>query len=503
MRLEVPASAVGLEGKTVNGMAFSLYDGRATWDKAGKVGLMYGAGPPINNRVYAVDAGRNRLTAVNGVEMIYDAAGNQTDDGSGQRTYDGENRMLTATNGGVGSSYTYDADGRRVRRIVGGLETWHVYGIGGELLVEYAAGAAPSAPQKVYGYRNGQLLVVSDASETGDRRMQWLVQDHLGSTRMVVDGSGSLGGVRRHDFAPFGEELGAGVGIRSAALGYGDDSVRQKFAGYERDIESGLDFAEARYYANVQGRFTSVDPYNAVLERQYAQDKKEGEKQFLAYLNIPQQWNRYAYAINNPLAYIDPTGEAIELVGSEEERKKQLEALKQVVGKEAGTYLYENKVTDKSGTRYFVGILGNGPSGKGPAFENINSAAGEVAAIIRDPPIQRIGIVSEGTTLTNDSGHSTTIGPIDKGLSPGVTSMYGGHWTSYILDPATKPGYLPGVYMSDGMPSQPTTGELLGHELGHGRARATGDPNSNAASLRIENKVRTEVNHKKSTRIIH
>ncbi len=503
VRLEVPASAVGLEGKTVNGMAFSLYDGRATWDKAGKVGLMYGAGPPINNRVYAVDAGRNRLTAVNGVEMIYDAAGNQTDDGSGQRTYDGENRMLTATNGGVGSSYTYDADGRRVRRIVGGLETWHVYGIGGELLVEYAAGAAPSAPQKVYGYRNGQLLVVSDASETGDRRMQWLVQDHLGSTRMVVDGSGSLGGVRRHDFAPFGEELGAGVGIRSAALGYGDDSVRQKFAGYERDIESGLDFAEARYYANVQGRFTSVDPYNAVLERQYAQDKKEGEKQFLAYLNIPQQWNRYAYAINNPLAYIDPTGEAIELVGSEEERKKQLEALKQVVGKEAGTYLYENKVTDKSGTRYFVGILGNGPSGKGPAFENINSAAGEVAAIIRDPPIQRIGIVSEGTTLTNDSGHSTTIGPIDKGLSPGVTSMYGGHWTSYILDPATKPGYLPGVYMSDGMPSQPTTGELLGHELGHGRARATGDPNSNAASLRIENKVRTEVNHKKSTRIIH
>src|SRR6266498_498534 len=490
VRLEVPASAVGLEGKTVDGMAFTLCDGRATWDKAGKVGLMYGAGPPINNRVYAVDAGRNRLTAVNGVEMIYDAAGNQTDDGSGQRTYDGENRMLTATNGGVGSSYTYDADGRRVRRIVGGLETWHVYGIGGELLVEYAAGAAPSAPQKVYGYRNGQLLVVSDASETGDRRMQWLVQDHLGSTRMVVDGSGSLGGVRRHDFAPFGEELGAGVGIRSAALGYGDDSVRQKFAGYERDIESGLDFAEARYYANVQGRFTSVDPYNAVLERQYAQDKKEGEKQFLAYLNIP-------------LAYIDPTGEAIELVGSEEERKKQLEALKQVVGKEAGTYLYENKVTDKSGTRYFVGILGNGPSGKGPAFENINSAAGEVAAIIRDPPIQRIGIVSEGTTLTNDSGHSTTIGPIDKGLSPGVTSMYGGHWTSYILDPATKPGYLPGVYMSDGMPSQPTTGELLGHELGHGRARATGDPNSNDASLRIENKVRTEVNHKKSTRIIH
>lgn len=39
VRLEVPASAVGLEGKTLNGMAFSLYDGRATWDYAGKSGM--------------------------------------------------------------------------------------------------------------------------------------------------------------------------------------------------------------------------------------------------------------------------------------------------------------------------------------------------------------------------------------------------------------------------------------------------------------------------------
>ncbi len=35
VRLEVPASALGLEGATANGMAFSLYDGRATWDTTG------------------------------------------------------------------------------------------------------------------------------------------------------------------------------------------------------------------------------------------------------------------------------------------------------------------------------------------------------------------------------------------------------------------------------------------------------------------------------------
>jgi RHS repeat-associated protein len=291
VRLEVPASSLGLEGKTLNGMAFTLYGGRASWDKAGKVGFLYGAGPPINNRVYTVDAGTNRLTSVNGAPMSYDAAGNQTNDGSGQRTYDAENRMLTATNGGLGSSYTYTADGRRVKRVIGGVETWQIYGIEGELLAEYAAGAASSAPQKEYGYRGGQLLVVWDGSETGDRQLQWLVQDHLGSTRMVVDRSGSLGGVRRHDFAPFGEELFAGAAIRSAINGYSVDLVRQKFDGYERDSETGLDFAQTRYFSNIQGRFTSPDiPFADQIE------------------DDPQSWNLYSYVKNNPTIIIDPSG---------------------------------------------------------------------------------------------------------------------------------------------------------------------------------------------------
>ncbi|MCW5970588.1 MAG: hypothetical protein KIT57_18970, partial [Blastocatellales bacterium] len=60
---------------------------------------------------------------------------------------------------------------------------------------------------------------------------------------------------------------------------------------YERDNETGLDFAQARYYANVQGRFTSVDPDNAG-----------------AFESDPQSWNGYAYARNNPLLYVDPDG---------------------------------------------------------------------------------------------------------------------------------------------------------------------------------------------------
>jgi len=39
VRLEVPAATVGLEGRIVNGMAFTLFDGMATWDRSGKRAL--------------------------------------------------------------------------------------------------------------------------------------------------------------------------------------------------------------------------------------------------------------------------------------------------------------------------------------------------------------------------------------------------------------------------------------------------------------------------------
>jgi RHS repeat-associated protein len=91
---------------------------------------------------------------------------------------------------------------------------------------------------------------------------------------------------------PFGEELGAGVGGRTAGMGFAfSDGLRQKFTLYERDTESGLDFAEARYYSSGQGRFTTVDPLMAS-----------------AVTASPQSFNRYSYVGNSPLTLIDPSG---------------------------------------------------------------------------------------------------------------------------------------------------------------------------------------------------
>jgi RHS repeat-associated protein len=63
--------------------------------------------------------------------------------------------------------------------------------------------------------------------------------------------------------------------------------------GKERDAETGLDYFGARYFSGPVGRFMSPD---------------SGVDQ---HPSNPQRWNLYSYARNNPLLYIDPTGEYV------------------------------------------------------------------------------------------------------------------------------------------------------------------------------------------------
>ena len=137
------------------------------------------------------------------------------------------------------------------------------------------------------------------------REAFWLVSDRLGTPRMIVSKSGTLTSVKRHDYLPFGEEIGgplvALLGGRTPAQGYTGDSVRQHFTGYEADGETGLNFAQARYQSPMQGRFTSVDPLGAS-----------------ASVINPQSFNRYSYVENKPVNLVDPTSMRLQDIGVEQ-----------------------------------------------------------------------------------------------------------------------------------------------------------------------------------------
>ncbi len=139
------------------------------------------------------------------------------------------------------------------------------------------------------------------------------------------------------------------AGIRRNGSGQGQygyeppqSNVRQKFGSKERDAETGLDYFGARYFASVQGRFTSPDPLYFAAER----------------LGDPQQFNLYAYVRNNPLRFIDPDG--LRLIGysgfigidlTEEDRKALEDELNKIapgtkVGKD-GTVIKPTSIDKK------------------------------------------------------------------------------------------------------------------------------------------------------------
>jgi RHS repeat-associated protein len=226
---------------------------------------------------YSASSVPNRISG-----WSYDSAGNVLQVGGMARnfTYDAENRQVTATIGSAMATYAFDGDGLRVSKTAGVHTTVYVYDAWGQLAAEYSTNA--------------------EASQCGTPTC-YPVVDHLGSTRMLTDNTGSTN-VRRYDYQPFGTEILAGVDSRTSSMGYvasTPDDTNPKFTGQNRDAETAdpntgtsLDWFQARFLSGAQGRFQSPDPGNAGANPA-----------------DPQTWNMYSYVGNNPLSLTDPSGE--------------------------------------------------------------------------------------------------------------------------------------------------------------------------------------------------
>jgi RHS repeat-associated protein len=243
---------------TSSSKSCTAYDpiGNITW----KSGVSYTLDPIKVHQVTATTDGRT---------YTYDDNGNMRSDGTRVVTWEYDNRPSVITVAGVDVTLSYDGNGARVKKVTPATTILYA-----SLLYECEtpAGGAQTCRKHIFG-PTGRIASVTPTEAT------YYHADHLGSTRVVTDAAGVE--LERISYNPFG----------ATTADTAPDESHHKYTGHESDAETGLYYHGARYYNPALGRFISADS-------------------IIPDLQDPQLLNRYSYVRNNPLTYVDPTGQS-------------------------------------------------------------------------------------------------------------------------------------------------------------------------------------------------
>ena len=179
----------------------------------------------------------------------------------------------------IGSNdyYCYDANGIRTKTVrPGGITTYFPFPG-----YEETVNGASTIKRSSYSLA-GQTIAMRVTGDpvSGNNGLFYVLSDHLGSTSVLSNSSGSLVAGSTTRYLPFG-------GYRGTAPT--QTITDRDFTGQKENRELELLYYNARFYVPSIGKFASADtivpdPVN------------------------PQGWNRYSYTINNPVKYIDPSG---------------------------------------------------------------------------------------------------------------------------------------------------------------------------------------------------
>jgi RHS repeat-associated protein len=218
--------------------------------------------PPTTYTVNALD----EYLSIGGSARSYDANGNLLGDGRRTYVYDSLNQLVGVidASGKELVRYEHDAWGRRVLEVAAGQAAHFAYD-GPNLVAEYRSGV-PFA-HVVHEDRIDAPLHVSTGG--GD---YWYHVDPIGSVRVLTDQSGASVGTYR--YSAFGKLLQTSGPYN-----------RLRFAARPYDASINAHDLRAREYDAASGRFLQRDP----------RGMRDGT-------------NLYAYAGNNPLAFVDSTG---------------------------------------------------------------------------------------------------------------------------------------------------------------------------------------------------
>jgi RHS repeat-associated protein len=286
------------------GLGFN-YDNAANLTQNGTATLTYGATVGGPHAVSTLHDSSTGLTA----QYAYDADGNlsfKASSGPGVNDfesygYDANEHMTSYSYSripGVSASaaYGYDESGARTTRTSTtklGLAAENVTTVDREFEIDTAR-----SKRKTFVFIDGRRVLSLErpvTTLTPEHQLQFH-SDPLGTNRLITDETGAV--VQRAFTKPFGDVYkvvdGGGVDVTPS------NRVSQYlFTDHHSDVETGLEYFGARYYDPVAGRFVGFDP---------EQIGASGGTTFDRLSSIPNYFDPYRYAANNPTTLVDPTG---------------------------------------------------------------------------------------------------------------------------------------------------------------------------------------------------
>jgi RHS repeat-associated protein len=217
----------------------------------------------------------------------YDANGNVTQAGGWSYVWDYLNRMLTSGYNNSTTTYAYDATGVRVLQTSTTSTTYYPNKYFS--LASTTSGGTSWATSTNYIWLGDTLLGTIDqklynSAATGSAITRYVPPDHLGSTNVVTDASGTVAQVL--DYYPYGV-------ARVSSSSYPTSEKRQ-YIGQLYDQGTGLNYLNARYYNPQQGQFISQDSAFIYSPTSHLRD--------------PQGLNSYSYSRDNPITLLDTSG---------------------------------------------------------------------------------------------------------------------------------------------------------------------------------------------------
>jgi RHS repeat-associated protein len=254
------------------------------YDLLGNLEQVYENGQLTADNVHGANGKPHALTLAKSAGAqgiyVYDAIGRITQGGGRAIEYTAFDLPKSITQGGVTTDFAYDAFGRRVRKSKPGSSSIYV----AEL---YEKREKNGEIEHVF-FIPGEFGPIAEVhwkqSKPQEDKTLYLHGDALGSTRVVTGGQG--GGVERIYFEPFGQRIE--YDGTPSAQGY-TPSTEIGLTGFQQDDDLGLINARGRVYDPAIRQFVTPDP-------------------LVAFPLFGQSYNRFAYCLNNPLRFVDPTG---------------------------------------------------------------------------------------------------------------------------------------------------------------------------------------------------